>query len=328
MEEGPRLCLVGYGRIAPFHLQAFRSLGATVTACCNRSGPGRARAVEEGGIPGTYGTLSEMIDREHPDGILVTAGISSIFGLGRDLIPLGIPLLLEKPPGLSAEETRTLAQLAEKHGTTVMVGLNRRFYSVYHGALERMGGVESVTSVSVEWSEDIARMREVGHPEELLPLMAVCNSLHGVDLLTFFAGEIPRAAVWGRNLDPSGKTLRWQMGLDGVSSRGARAHFDSNWDVPGRWRLVVDAPEVRMVSAPLESALLLRRGRPPEEILPAKEDKEFKAGFTGQARAFLNLIKDGGAPRWPACGLREAGLSMEMAEQMTRRCLQGRREIS
>ncbi|HAR97336.1 MAG TPA: hypothetical protein DCS11_00215 [Syntrophus sp. (in: bacteria)] len=313
-----RIGLIGYGFIAQKHIEVFRALGAEVVATCNRSEAKRREARERWGIAAGYSDPLEMADREQPDALLLTAGIEAVAPLARTLLPLHLPMLIEKPPGLSLEETRGLAALAREHGTPAMVGLNRRFYSVYHRALERMGGRGAVTGVNVEWSEDPPGLLAAGVPAEQIPLYVYANSLHGVDLLPFFAGAIPSPAVWGRDLDPAGGQYRWQMALDGVAERGARVHFASNWDVPGRWRLVVDAPDARMVSAPLETALILARGKGVEEVSPSDEDKRFKPGFHGQAAFFLEVVRDGRPVEWPACGLPEALPGMEICERLTR----------
>ncbi len=321
-ENGVKVAVVGYGAIAEKHLEVFRALGADVCASCNRSEEKRRKAEGEGGIPRTYADPLEMVERERPDALLLTANVLSLHGLAERLIPVGLPILLEKPPGISPEETQSLTRLAADHKTPVMVGLNRRFYSVYHRGLEQVGGREAVTGVSVEWSEDPMKMLQLGHPAEMLPLLNYANSLHGIDLLPFFAGEIPEPTAWGRDLDPTGGKFRWQMALSGVASRGARVHFESNWDVPGRWRLVVDAPDARMVSAPLETVTLLRRGKPAEEVAPSEEDRRFKPGFFGQASYFLEVVRDRRPIGWPACALGEAAHSMALASALTRACRQ------
>lgn len=318
--SGERLALVGYGGIAGKHLEVFRALGAQVVAACNRSQRGRERAQREGGVPCAYADPAEMIAAERPAGVLVCVNVLSLFEVTRALIPLGVPLLVEKPPGVSPGETAELAALAEACDTPVMVGLNRRFYSVYHRALQRLGGREAVTGVWVEWSEDPARMLQLGHPPALLPLLNFANSLHGIDLLPFFGGRVEVARVWGRNLDPTGSRLRWQMSLDGLGEGGAVVHFASSWDVPGRWRLVVDAADARMVSAPLETATVLARGAAPETVEPSPEDVQFKPGFFGQAEHFLAVIRGERPVGWPACSLREAVVGMELAARLTEAC--------
>lgn len=311
---------VGYGNIAEKHLEVFRELGVNCPASCNRSEEGRGKAEKEGGISRTYSDPVKMVEKEQPDGLLITANVFSLYTLASDLLPFGIPVLLEKPPGISPEQTRELAKMAEKYTTPVMVALNRRFYSVYHKALERLGGREAVTGVSVEWSEDPEKLIQAGHPHEFIPLLNYVNSLHGIDLFTFFAGEVADPIVRGRNLDPTGKKYRWQMSLHGYAENGAWVHFDSNWDVPGRWRLVVDFPDARMVSAPLETGVLLTRKKGTMEIQPSAEDRKFKPGFYGQAEYFLGIIRDGCSVEWPACSLHDAGNAMDAASMLTGAC--------
>jgi len=318
-----RLAIVGFGAIAEKHVEVFRALGAEVAASCNRSESGRQKAREKAGIPATYADPLEMVARECPDGLIVSANVLSQFSLVRDLIPTGLPLLVEKPAGTSLSEAEELACLAERHGTPVMVALNRRFYSVYHQAIERMGGRLAVTGVAVEWSEDPSKMLAVGHPPALLPLLNFANSLHGIDLLPFFAGDVSAPVVWGRDLARGSDRYRWQMAIDGVSTNAAHVHFDSNWDVPGRWRLVVDAEDMRLVSAPLETGLLFARGKPAEQLTPAQEDVQYKPGFYGQARAFLSVVRERAPIEWPACSVQDAVPTMRLAQRLTDACLGG-----
>jgi predicted dehydrogenase len=315
-----RLAVVGFGEIARQHITAFRALGASIVAAVSRSLQGRRKAEQIGGIERTYADPLAMVDHERPDGILVTTSVLSQFEVIRKLILCNVPLLVEKPPAVSFADWTVLRDQIEARRLPIMVGLNRRYYSVYQRALERMGGIDAVTSVTVEWSEDPDGMLAAGHPPEILPVLNFANSIHGLDLLVFFAGILRSAEVWGRNLDLSGRRFRWQMGVQGVTDRGVRAGFESNWDVPGRWRLVVDAANVRMVSAPLETAVLFTRGRPPETIEPSADDQRFKPGFYSQALAFLDLIRERKFPVWPAASLEEASATMRLAEILTRAC--------
>jgi predicted dehydrogenase len=312
--------VVGFGDIAQKHVAAFRALGAKVVASANRSEKGRWKAEKEGGIERTYSDAVTMVEVEQPSAILLTASILSQPELIQKLIPFGLPMLVEKPPAVSAGEWAVLRKQVEANHLPFMVALNRRYYSVYQRALEVMGGVENVTSVSVEWSENPAKMLTLGHPVELLPYLTFATSIHGLDLLILFGGLPVRSEVWGRNLDSSGHKLRWQMGLHGITDRDAQVIFQSSWDVPGRWRLVVDAPGIRMVSAPLETALLLDGSSSPQTIEPLAEDQQFKAGFYGQAVAFLELVRDHSYSPWPMASLDEVSAGMQLAEALTCAC--------
>jgi predicted dehydrogenase len=314
-----RIAIMGYGAIAQKHIEVFRSLGAEIVASCNRSQAGRDRAFAAG-IPSVFGDIDEMVDRSKPQAILVTASAMSIYDVACQCLEYGLPLLIEKPPGTSLAQVRDLAARADERRVPVMVGLNRRFYSVYHNALQVLGGREAVTGVDVEWSEDPQKMLSIGHPRPLIERLVFANSLHGIDFIPFFTGSPSDMRSWGRDLDTSHSAYCWQMEASGMGQWGARFTFRSNWDVPGRWRLVVDGPDGRMVSAPLETATLLRRGHAAEELKPDTVDQQFKAGFHGQAKFFLDIIREQRSLTWPACSLQEAVLSMKIAEKMTGNC--------
>jgi predicted dehydrogenase len=315
-----RLAVVGFGGIAQKHIAAFRSFGVKIEAAANRSPEGRRNAEQNGAIERTYADAERMVEDERPDGILVTGSVLSQFRLIQKLIPYDIPLLVEKPPAVRLADWTVLRDEIRRKHLPFMLALNRRYYSVYERALERMGGVDAVTSVSVEWSEDPAKMLALGHPAEMLPLLNFSNSIHGIDLLVFFAGIPVSQEVWGRNLSQSGKDLRWQMSLRCLTDRAVHGNFESNWDIPGRWRLLVDAPDVRMISAPLETAVLFARGRHPETIEPTAEDQQFKPGFYRQASDFLQLIRNRDYWAWPMAGLEEISADMQLAEVLTGAC--------
>lgn len=315
-----RLAVAGYGAMAARHLEVFRALGVETVAACNRSPEGQRRALDEGGVLRTYASAAEMVETERPDGVLVAASVMSQFALTRELIPLGVPLLVEKPPGTSAAEAKTLAQLAAAHGTPVMVALNRRFYSVLERALAGVGGRAAVTRVDVDWSEDPEKMARAGHPAEVLPRLVFANSLHGLDLLTWLAGPLIAPRITGEDLDPSAPRPRWRMAAEGTGETGILASFRSTWTTPVPWRLTFETREARVVSAPLETAVIDRPGRAPEVIEPDDDDRRFKPGLMGQARAFLEVVRDRAPIRWPACSLEESRAAMDLAEGLTRAC--------
>lgn len=309
-----RLALVGYGLIAPKHLEVFRALGCRWTAACDRSEPGRTAAAAAG-IPRVYGGITEMMTAEKPDGVVCCVSFDQSAAAARELIPFRAPILLEKPPGISLGQTQELAAAASRHNTPVLAGFNRRHYSVLRRALERAGGRETITSVSVDWSEDPKHLLRRFTPEQVGHIV-FANSLHGIDTLTWLAGAVPEASVQGRSL---GEPFRWIMSFQGVSERGVAVSFQSNWDAPGGWRLSFCSPGKRFTFAPLETCSVRERGSPGETIIePDEDDRRFKAGFTGQARMFLEVLASGKVP--DDFKLASALPSMELAEKLTRAC--------
>ncbi len=75
----------------------------------------------------TYTDIRTMIDSERPDGLLAVTPVDFNEEAVRMLLPEGIPLLIEKPPGTSTKATHDLLQLAERTRTPHMVSFNRRY---------------------------------------------------------------------------------------------------------------------------------------------------------------------------------------------------------
>ena len=313
-----RLALIGYGRIAPRHLEVFRALECEIVASCNRSERGRQKATSEGGIPRTYSDVAAMLDKERPDGVICCASADQMANAAGKILPFGIPTLLEKPPGISLAELAVLKAAAAGHKTPVMVGLNRRYYSVLTSAIEDAGGPEAITTVFVDWSEEPEYLlRDRGFSPQQVAQRVYGNSLHGLDLLAFLSGDIAAPSVIGRSF---GEPFRWMMSLQGVSQRGVLATFQSTWDSPSRWRLVFCSRKRRYQFAPLESCVVSElEKKETRTIEPDELDKKFKPGFYRQARTFLELINTRQVP--PLHGLESAKQSMVLAELLTEACI-------
>src|ERR1035438_10023599 len=116
-----RIAIVGFGDIAKKHIAAMRALGANIVAAANRSPEGRRKAEQDGGIERTYSDAKTMVERERPDGILVSASVLSQFEVIRKLIPYDIPLLVEKPPAVSLADWNSLRSQIEARRLPVIV---------------------------------------------------------------------------------------------------------------------------------------------------------------------------------------------------------------
>lgn len=306
-----RLAVVGYGKIAPKHLEVLRALGADVVAAVNRSEAGREKARTEGRIGKTYGTIAELMSAEKPDGVLCLPSYPQMFAAANEVLAYGVPTLLEKPPGTSLAELDTLLATAARNGTPALIGLNRRHYSVVTKAIEDAGGLERIQSVFVDWSEDPVHVLKRMSPEGVAKL-TFGNTLHGLDLITTLAGPIPSPSIAVRDF---GEPFRWTMALQGISSRGALVSFNSTWGSPGKWRVAFCTDDRRYLFAPLETCTVQERGKDDRVIEPSDDDRRFKAGFLPQARAFLDVLATRQVP--DAFALGSARPAMELAEALT-----------
>ena len=307
-----KICIIGFGNIAKNHIDVFRNLGQEIVASSNRSEKGNLLA-KEYGVPKTYSNYIEMVEIEKPDAIINCVSFQYIFETTKNLIPYRIPLLIEKPAGLSLDELQTLIFLQKKYKTIIQVGLNRRHYSVFNKAIKLIGGVDNLNLICMEWSEKPLRAKlEKGYSDDLVAKLIIANSIHGIDTLNYFSGGIEKYSIFTKKTDGY---FGWNMILSGQSKTGCLVNFSSSWECPVPWRINMYGSGKRIEFAPLESCRVFEEGiLNATHIEPDKLDIEFKAGFHKQSLVFYNSIEKQ-TPTNPH-SLESTINSMTIAEQM------------
>ena len=142
----------------------------------------RERAIEMAGRYGfarVYADLDEMLEHEKPDGCIAITPIPVTAQVASRAIRAGVPLLMEKPPGATVEEARSVANLAEATGVPVMVSMNRRFDPALSAALE-WKGARSIAYV---------RGTIVRHRRQE-PEFMTGTAIHPLDALRAIAGDV------------------------------------------------------------------------------------------------------------------------------------------
>jgi myo-inositol 2-dehydrogenase / D-chiro-inositol 1-dehydrogenase len=125
-----RLALVGAGRMGASHARALASSRAVDVACVVE--PSDLAATQ---VDARRATLDDLPD---VDGALVAVPTRLHVQVMTQLADLGLPVLCEKPCGLTAEETRQIAAL----GTRVQVAYWRRFVPALRALRERIAADE------------------------------------------------------------------------------------------------------------------------------------------------------------------------------------------
>lgn len=312
-----RIGIVGAGAVAHHHLKVLQALqDVEVVALANRGEEHRERVAKEFGIARTYPNHQEMLAEEDLDGIFVVTSVDTIYPITKELIHHKLPLLIEKPAGLNAAQTRELAKLAQEAGTRIMVGYNRRFYSVIGAADAAIKEHGSLLGLSIEAPERIETVRTLGKfSEQIIEEWLAANGTHGIDLLRFLGGDntsvqAVHRAFKEKNGDNFGAVLSF--------ANEAVGHYISHWNTPGRWQLTLYGEGVRARLEPIEQGALLI-GEQVSELPVDQVDVDFKPGFYKQAEYFVERIRDGMAIERPACSIQDAVGTMELAELISGR---------
>lgn len=149
-----RLGLVGAGRMGQTHLRALRACDdVDIVAVVEPVASLRDAAVDAYGIDG-YASFAEMIDAATLDGVLIVTPSDSHVEMIAMAAAAGLPILCEKPCGVTADDARRAQSLVADAGVALQVGYWRRFVPELQILRQRIADREfgDVLSVScLQW---------------------------------------------------------------------------------------------------------------------------------------------------------------------------------
>jgi myo-inositol 2-dehydrogenase/D-chiro-inositol 1-dehydrogenase len=121
-----RLGLIGAGRMGRMHLRALaESTRVSVTAIVEPAAAIRASFAGTG--VQVYETVTELLEARGVDGALIAAPSDRHAEIVSLVASSGLPILCEKPCGLSSRENRVAAQAVVRHGVPFQVAYWRRY---------------------------------------------------------------------------------------------------------------------------------------------------------------------------------------------------------
>jgi myo-inositol 2-dehydrogenase / D-chiro-inositol 1-dehydrogenase len=117
-----RIGLVGAGRMGRTHLAALKASTEVVVAGVAEPYPGPALS----GVP-VFATLDELLDAADIDAALVAVPTDQHVAVLGQVMAAGLPVLCEKPCGLTVAQATKCADIAEQAGLVLQVAYWRRF---------------------------------------------------------------------------------------------------------------------------------------------------------------------------------------------------------
>ena len=271
-----------YAKVLQSLGQAFEIVGrGAISAQAFESITGRA--VRLGGVTQALAATGA------PKLAIVAVDVEQLARVGIGLIEAGTRrLLMEKPGGMSTAELQALQQAAARHGATVLIAYNRRFYSSTTAArtlIAEDGGPTSCTFEFTEWSHVIGPITKAPGVKEAWFL---ANSTHVVDLAFHLCGFPEQWRGWQAG------SLDWHRAAArfcgaGVTEHGVLFSYHADWEAPGRWGVEVLTRKRRFVFRPMEQLHVTPLGTVALERVDLDDqvDKAFKPGLYRQTEAFL-----------------------------------------
>lgn len=186
-----RAALIGCGRIAPAHYEAFQGLTgrAEIAALCDMNDELRQQRQRETGVETGFSSLDELLDwGEFDIGVVLTPpGVRSDVCL--PLMDAGKHVFVEKPFTHELDEAHAIVEAADRSGVTLAVSQNFRWMPpvprMREGILEgRIGRVISATRVDTGWRDETGGWRNT---TDYLALSVM--GVHWFDQFRWMLGE-------------------------------------------------------------------------------------------------------------------------------------------
>ena len=323
-----RIGVIGTGRIAQgSHLPCLARFRDVELILCDVVATQLDQARQQFGAAITYTDYRQMLAEASLDAVFVLTPPNALFSITRDCLAAGIPTLMEKPPGLVTAETRELAHTARQHGTYGMVGVNRRFQPLLNQAkrmLEAKGPVATVMVEFYHFHMDI--LRAMGATEAGLAQVLTSGGIHSIDLLRYLCGDATEVYAhnvqyFDRHTDSFSALIRFDS--------GATAFFHNH--LLGEVRSEKLTIHGKRASAYLEGLAqrctvhqdaFTHELHAIEHLDPSapqwadRPRQPYLNGWWDQDRYFLDCIRQGHPPRYPASNLDDAVRTMELLDAL------------
>ena len=138
-----RICSIGCGDMADrghgpaFQKYAAEHIGTILAGCCDINAERAEAFRKKFGFSHAYTDMDEMIAKEKPDAVSVLVPVSLTEQIAVHILKKQIPVIMEKPPGLNAEQTMNIIRTAEENNVPHAVAFNRRSMPVVQALLEK-----------------------------------------------------------------------------------------------------------------------------------------------------------------------------------------------
>ncbi|XHR26823.1 MAG: Gfo/Idh/MocA family protein [Chthoniobacteraceae bacterium] len=111
---------------------------AVLAACCDLNAAHAEEYRQRFGFARCYGDVEEMLAKEQPDAVFIIVPTAATLQVACPILRRGIPVMLEKPPGLTSAELEALIAAASEGGAPHQVGFNRRKMPLMRQAMETL----------------------------------------------------------------------------------------------------------------------------------------------------------------------------------------------
>ncbi|KYH36284.1 MAG: dehydrogenase [Candidatus Bathyarchaeota archaeon B24] len=329
MPDRIRIGFIGAGELAnSVHYPSLASFkDVEISAVCDLDENRLNKTADRYGVENRFKDYRLMLDRVCLDAVYVvmapipTGHYSHAEPMAKivvECLKRGKHVFIEKPPGVTVEETRAMAKAAEENECKTMVGFNRRFIPVLREVKRIVEENGPITCCSAVFHKNM-----IGNPEPWgCVSFLVADVIHAVDTLRWLGGEVDKvvshvSSFYAEYPNSFHALVKFRNGCVG--------HLCSNYSSGGRVHYFEMHSKAiyAFVNLPFEperqEALILRDGKPYGEIetvrnldlVGGRREQYVLYGFLQENRHFIDCIKE---DKIPETNFEDAVKTMELVE--------------
>ena len=304
-----KIGVIGIGNRGRGHIRILMDFDdVELVALCDPVPDRRDATAQEYGIPERYDDLVVMFDSCQLDAVFVTPPAHLNGKVALPCLERGIHAMIEKPPGLSVEETQTLKDTADRTGAKVVIGWNRRFHPVITQARKTILDQGPITQLVGEFHKSITQQAASGaFPESFLDQLLLETPIHAIDTIRYLAGSdikevhsIVRRSM-SKYRDVHAALLEFENGVV--------AQMIHNYTTGSRLeRYEIHGHDISAYMEGISGGQIFFEGETTEIV------KGPTGGTEEQDRYFIDCVKNDQPVGFPAADLGEAVKTMQLAE--------------
>ncbi len=232
-----------------------------------------------------YKNYDDMLLDKNIDCVLIAVSPENMFEVIKNVIPYKKPFFSEKPIVNNYKNYTNLLRLINKYKTKNMIGYNRRYYSVFKNGLNIIKKYGKISSIDIEGNERFYRLEnKISKIRKKNWLFY--NSIHTLDLINFFVGDLKFYKIIKKNT----KKFYKNFIIVFESKNNIIGTYSSNWHSSSGWNIKINGNKNSLYFNPLEKGNHINEKLQIKEIHISEDDKKFKPGFVEQLKIFKKIV--------------------------------------
>jgi len=315
--ETIKVGMVGAGSWANHvHYPSLAEFGdVSIVAICDLDRGRLEETAVKYGIEKRYTDYREMVEQSRLDAAFIIMPPHQLFDVAIHCLKRGLNVFIEKPPGASLEQTRGMANTAERNGCMTMVGFNRRYIPLMRkvkSIVEERGPITQC--VATYYKNMIGQDLYFDGAVDLL----TSDGIHAVDTMRWIGGEVEKVASDVRSCyadyaNSFNALIKFRNGCSGS--------LTTNWAVGRRVHAFeMHAKGISAFVNPNEKAVIYSDDKEEGRVMTTEEASgsgQFAKyyGYFSEDRHFVDCVREG---RQPETSFVDAVKTMELVGTILR----------